>query len=341
MVRTRFVAALFAAAATAGTRPAAACSTASCPLVTQSQGSLRDKGTFRLDFSYRFMAERRVVGADPGDGLGSRIDFEQGAIFAGHHQDRGMQHRLLQIEAAYGVTRRLTVFGTLPLRNQRDHEQYELVVPGQAEPSHTHSAAPAGAVVSSFVGSHSTRGFGDVQLGALFAIRARPDTPVVLRVGVELPTGDYRRVDDRGTIERPDIQPGSGSTDWILGLQHARPWGGVVFFTAASVTLSGASPLLYRFGDQLDVSAGVSRQAGKRVQLSGQVGLRQWGHDEFRGVEVPNTGATVVGLIPGVRVSVPRRFSIYAYAKLPLYQSPNGVQLLPRFDVITGIAKSF
>ena len=38
---------------------------------------------------------------------------------------------------------------------------------------------------------------------------------------------------------------------------------------------------------------------------------------------------------------MPRRFAIYAYAKLPLYQSPNGAQLLPRLDVITGIAKSF
>ncbi len=80
---------------------------------------------------------------------------------------------------------------------------------------------------------------------------------------------------------------------------------------------------------------------GKRVQVSGQIGLRRWGHDEFRGQEVPNTGATLLSLIPGVRVSVPRRFSIYAYAKLPLYQEPNGAQLLPRFDVITGISKSF
>jgi hypothetical protein len=40
-------------------------------------------------------------------------------------------------------------------------------------------------------------------------------------------------------------------------------------------------------------------------------------------------------------VSVPRRFSIYAYAKLPFYQSPHEAQLLPRFDVITGISKSF
>ena len=84
---------------------------------------------------------------------------------------------------------------------------------------------------------------------------------------MELPTGDYDRVDDQGTIERPDVQPGSGSTDWIFGLSHARPWGGVIFFSAASFTLSGESPLLYRFGDELDVSAGISRQTGKRVQV--------------------------------------------------------------------------
>jgi hypothetical protein len=282
-----------------------------------------------------------VLGVDGGDGLGSRVDFEQGQVFSGHHQDKGMQHQQLQLEAAYGITRRLTVFGTLPILNDRQHEQYEMVVPGETIPSHTHSAAVPGAVVSSIVGSHGARGFGDAQLGAVFAIRARPDTPVLARVAVELPTGDYDRVDDRGTIERPDIQPGSGSTDWILGLQHARPLGGVVFFSAASVTLSGASPLLYRFGDEFDLSAGVSRQASKRVEISGQLSLRQWGHDEFRGASVPNTGATLVSLVPGIRVSTPQRFAFYAYVKLPLYQSPNGVQLLPRIDLITGIARSF
>jgi hypothetical protein len=341
MIRGFLPAAFVTAVVLSDSSSALACNTASCPLVTQSQGSVRDKGSFRLDLSYRFMDERRTVGDGAGDGLASRVDFEQGQIFSGHHQDKGMQHRQLQLEAAYGITRRLTVFGTLPILNDRDHQQYELVVPGEEIPTHTHTAAVPGAVVSSIVGAHGARGFGDVQLGALFAIRARPDTPVVARVAVELPTGDYDRVDDRGTIERPDIQPGSGSTDWILGLQHARPWGGVVFFTAASVTLSGASPLLYRFGDEFDLSAGISRQAGKRVQVSGQLSLRQWGHDEFRGASVPNTGATLVSLVPGVRVSMPRRFAAYAYAKLPLYQSPNGVQLLPRLDVITGIAKGF
>jgi hypothetical protein len=333
------IVAVAVAVAVAAADPALACNSGSCPLVTQSQGGVRDKGSFRLDLSYRFMEERRVVGS--GDGLGTRIDFEQGQVFTGHHQDKGMEHRQLQVEAGYGVTRRLSVFGTIPLFTEREHQQFELVVPGETEPSHTHSAAVPGSVVSSIVGAHGARGFGDVQLGALFAIRARPDSPVVARVAVELPTGDYDRVDDRGTIERPDIQPGSGSTDWILGLQHARAWGGVIFFTAASATITGANPLLYRFGDEVDVTAGVSRAAGKRVQISGQLALRWWSNDEFRGAEVPNTGATIVNLVPGVRVSVPGRLAVYAYAKLPMYSSPNGAQLLPRFDVITGIAKTF
>jgi hypothetical protein len=333
------VLAVLVGAAAAVADPAAACNTGSCPLVTQSQGTLRDKGSFRLDLSYRFMEERRVVNG--GDGLGTRVDFEQGQVFTGHHQDKGMEHRQLQVDAGYGVTRRLSVFGTLPLFTEREHQQLEMVVPGETNPSHTHTAAAPGAVVSSIVGAHGARGFGDVQLGALFAIRARPDSPVVARVAVELPTGDYQRVDDRGTIERPDIQPGSGSTDWILGLQHARPWGGVVFFTAASATITGANSLLYRFGDEVDVTAGVTRQAGKRVQVSAQLSLRWWNQDEFRGASVPNTGATLLNLVPGVRVNVPGRFAVYGYAKLPMYQSPNGAQLLPRFDVITGIAKTF
>jgi hypothetical protein len=86
----------------------------------------------------------------------------------GRGSRRGLQHG--------GISRWLSVFGTLPLFTEREHQQFEMVVPGETIPSHTHTAAAPGAVVSSIVGAHGARGFGDVQLGALFAIRARPDS---------------------------------------------------------------------------------------------------------------------------------------------------------------------
>jgi hypothetical protein len=148
MVRCAFGALLIAAATVAAPRPALACNTASCPLITQSQGNVRDQGPFRLDLSYRFMNERRVVGDNAGTGL------------------------------------------------------------------------------------------------------AGPPT---------------------GSSDCSTPAPGAVSCS----------------SNAASVTLTGASPLLYRFGDEVDLSAGIAGQVSKRVQVSGQVGFRRWGRDEFRGVEVP------------------------------------------------------
>jgi hypothetical protein len=44
---------------------------------------------------------------------------------------------------------------------------------------------------------------------------------------------------------------------------------------------------------------------------------------------------------PGVRVRAAAGTALYAFAKLPVATSVNGVQLAPRIDVLAGVSRSF
>jgi hypothetical protein len=339
---------LAAAGLIGGSAPRAeACSTAGCPLVTQSQDGIRARGSFNLDLSFRYMNQDRYLRAEDARGelFAPYVDFEGRRILEGHHRDKGMRHQLLQVEGSYGVTDALTVFGSLPLLNEREHEQNELLLPGTTTliGHDVHGPVPEGAVVSGFTTEHGAGGIGDVQLGAGYALLRGADQSLAARLTIELPTGEHERRDAAGRIERPDLQPGSGSTDLLLSLQHQRSLslGGAAWFTAAAFRRNGGNSLDYRFGDEVSLSSGVTGAFTRSLRWSLQLAARRTARDSFLGVRVPATGATTLNLVPGLRFRAPGGVALYAYAKLPVHQSVNESQLAPRLDVITGLVKGF
>jgi hypothetical protein len=347
-LRTRGRAALgFVLAAGVGAMPEAhACTTASCPLVTQSQDALRAKGVFAVDVSFRYMSDSRLQrgrGADEA-ALAPYVSFEAGTVYPGHHRDQSMEHRLLQVDLSYGLTSRLSLFGSLPLVNDREHSQFELVAPGAVFEGHaSHGPVPAGAVVSPFTTRHARSGVGDVQLGAGYAVLGSAREALAARALVELPTGAYRLRDAQGFIDRPELQPGSGSTDLLLGLHYQRSVSssGAALFGAASLRRNGTNGLGYRFGRELSIGTGITQGPARRGRLSLQLTLRHTERDRFQAGGVPSTGATTLSLAPGVRLRTPGRSVLYAYAKLPVAQRVNEAQLTPRVDVVVGLSRSF
>jgi hypothetical protein len=315
--------------------PVLACSNGNCPVVSQSQEDLRSRGRFRLDLAWRYMDQDRL--AHRGE-LAPRVDFERGELLPGHHQDRRMKHRMFQLEASYGLTGRVTAFASLPVWSERSHEQYELALPGVEVPEHTHAPLPPGAVLTSFVSRHASSGLGDLQVG----LGAALGRGLVARAAVELPTGPWRRLDRFATVDRPDLQPGSGSTDVVLGLTYRRPLsGGWSAFGSAGYQRNGTNDLRYSFGDDASLAAGLGGPPRGRLRWSVQVAARRWARDRFRDQPVSSTGARTLSLVPGLRVGGPRGADFYAYVKLPVLQHGNEGLLLARIDFITGMAFGF
>ena len=320
---------------------APACDTGSCPLLTQSQDSVRTKGSFGIDVAFRTMAHDRYVGRD--GAASALVDFENQRLVGGHHRDASMDHEVLQLDVSYGLTPRLTLMGALPLLNRRSHGHYEYRPVDASVPfEHEHGPIPPGSVLSDEAIYHRKNGLGDVQLGASYAVLWSVRQSLVARAVVELPTGEYQDTDVWGYIDRPDVQAGSGSTDLIGALQYQRGLSsGFSVLVSGMYRLNGENPLGYSFGDDASFGLGVTRSTGSRFRWSAQFAWRFVDGDSYLGQSVPATGLTTLSLVPGVRLSVTPRTVLYTYLRLPIATGAGGAPLAPTLDLAIGIGTRF
>ncbi len=333
---------LAALLALACAREAPACDTGSCPLLTQSQDSVRTKGSFGIDVAFRTMAHDRYVGAT--GAASALVDFENGRLVGGHHRDASMDHELLQIDVSYGLTPKLTLIGALPLLNRRSHGHYEYrSVAAEVPFEHEHGPPPPGSVLADEPIYHRENGLGDIQLGASYAALWSVRESLVARATIELPTGEYRATDALGYIDRPDVQAGSGSTDFIGSLQYQRGIGasGFGLLAAGMYRLNGESSLGYQFGDDASFGVGLTRSTGSRFRWSAQFAWRFVSEDSYLGRSVPSTGLTTLSVVPGVRLSITARSVLYSFVKIPVVTSTGGAPLAPTLDLAIGVGTRF
>ena len=331
MPRIRSVVSLVAALLTlAATRPCvASCGSATCFLVTHSEEGVESAGVFQVDLSFRYVDQtRKLDGSDStGEVLVPKIDFENEVIDPDHHREIGTRNTLMQLDLAYGITARLSVFGNVPLVVDKAHEHFDDV----------------GTPDEAFTNDAGTRGFGDVSVGARYALLVKANDLLMGSLSLKLPTGAYKLLDSEGAINEPTIQPGTGAYDGLATLYYARhrfpsllEW-----FVSASYRRTDRNPLDYRIGDEAVASGGVSYAAGQRWVFSVQANARHAGRDDYRGLGVPSTGSDALSISPGARFRTGDRLQLYGYVQLPVIQSVNEAQLAPRTGFIVGVSKSF
>src|SRR5262245_52521500 len=132
-------------------RPAAAsCGSATCFLVTHSDEGVETAGAFQVDLSYRTVDQTRKLNgsSEASEVLVPKIDFETGEIEPDHHREISTANTQVDLDLAYGITSRVSVFAHLPLVVDKDHEHFDEV----------------GTPEEHFSGVDGGRGFGDVTL---------------------------------------------------------------------------------------------------------------------------------------------------------------------------------
>jgi len=175
---------------------------------------------------------------------------------------------------------------------------------------------------------------------------------------VKFPTGaahEVSRGDDPEEGEVP-IQPGSGSTDillgatWQSGILRETSLQGIMgkttlipFFASLSYRLNGRGTHEYRIGNELQLNAGSEYPLSERLHLLGQVNLRHREKDSVGETEEnPDlTGGTFVYVSPGVRFTISHATSVYAYVQVPVVQNVNGTQLTSRVNYLVGVQERF
>jgi hypothetical protein len=174
-----------------------------------------------------------------------------------------------------------------------------------------------------------------------------------VQLGVKLPTGRYGTAIDfdsgpkAGTPLDASLQPGTGSTDLILGAFYYRAISEKFDVIVNGQFQSALKERMdqpgndYRPGNSTTLSLGLRYDAHPTWVPQLQLNLLHKSADQGALADVPDTVGTVLYLSPGLTARLLPNLYMYGFAQLPVYSNLDGYQLFPRFTVSLGVSYAF
>jgi hypothetical protein len=160
--------------------------------------------------------------------------------------------------------------------------------------------------------------------------------------GLKLPTGSKSVTNADGARAERTLQPGTGTTDLIVGAATRRAAGmHDAVIGQASVTTALNKSEDFRPGARVEVSAGWSHAFSPSLGTVLQLNLRYREHDSGAQAEPANSGFTTLAVSPGITLGAGAASTLYVYLQLPVYQKVRGIQLVPRGALALGWTSDF
>ena len=161
--------------------------------------------------------------------------------------------------------------------------------------------------------------------------------------GLKLPTGDYRVSNADGAVAERALQPGTGSTDLVLGGYYSAP--GIhldsSWFVQALYQQAVSTKEEYKPGNQLQLNVGYRYPLGHDWQALLQVNSMIKGKDSGAKAEPDLSGSKSVFLSPGLIYSLTHDLQLYSFVQLPIYRFYNGTQLSVDWAFVAGATMRF
>jgi hypothetical protein len=163
-----------------------------------------------------------------------------------------------------------------------------------------------------------------------------------VQVGLKLATGaiheEFIAGPEAGEPLDRGLQPGTGTTDLLVGVYHfgalGPRWN---YFAQAFVQQPLSSRDDFKPGTGLNVNLGLRYLATAAVVPQVQLNLRAEKRESGANADVENSGATLAYLGPGLSIDVARGLQIYGFFQVPVYQNVNGLQIEPRYSASMGL----
>lgn len=180
-----------------------------------------------------------------------------------------------------------------------------------------------------------------------------PTNNLGVQLGVKLPTGQYGTAVDfhsgpnAGTPLDASLQPGTGSTDVIVGAYYyqaiSQDFDAFVNAQFQSVVKHRMDQPGndYRPGNSATVSFGLRYEASPRWVPQLQINLLHKSPDEGALADVQNSAGNVAYVSPGLTAELTARVHAFAFAQVPVYSNLYGVQLFPRWTASAGVTYAF
>lgn len=296
---------------------ALACSSCGCTLSSDwvGQGLNIERG-LSLDIRYDYVDQ---VGLRAG---GDSVNPP--ALPNGNELEKRSTNRYTTTTVAYNFNKDWGISVLIPYLDR----SHSTIAPGDTSASFSHTGSLSDMKV---IGRY--RGFSEsADSGLLF--------------GFKLPTGarDFNFNAGPQVGQRLDrsLQPGSGSTDVLLGgfrvgsFNRDWDWNTQVL---AQVPITPRSE--YRMGNIYSANAGLRYRAFDHVTPNLQVNGVYRRADTGMNSDASATGGRFVYLNPGLTMPLSKSISTYASFQLPLYQHVTGLQLTPYWTASVGVNYRF
>jgi hypothetical protein len=164
-----------------------------------------------------------------------------------------------------------------------------------------------------------------------------------LNFGLKLPTGAVDKVNSEGDRAERTLQPGTGTTDLLLGayyMQHLHA-SDLAWFAQGLAQLPMNSHEDYRPGKRFTADTGIRYAVAEKTSLMLQINLLVKGRDSGAQAEPDDTGGKFLFISPGASYAIGDAFQVYGFVQLPLYQYVNGVQLTAKRAFAVGASLKF
>jgi Putative MetA-pathway of phenol degradation len=296
----------------------ASCGSAFCVLSSDwtTQGLAREPGTARLDLRYEFVDQKHLRAGSkqisPADDTSDTTEL------------RTINRNLLAT-FDYALTDNWTLSASAPVTSR----------------SHSHISDPTGDATQE---SWNFTKPGDTRVLGYYRIdNPDPTLNYGLAAGLKLPTGDYQVRNTEGTLAERALQPGTGSTDLILGAFYSAPgWHeDSSWFAQGVVQQPIATKDGFKPGTQYQINLGYRYGINESLQALAQINTLIKGRDTGVNAETDLSGSRTVFFSPGLAYSLTHDVQLYGYVQLPLYRYVNGVQLSADWSVIVGVTSRF
>ncbi len=293
----------------------AGCGSALCSINTNwdAQGAWTEPGA-RFDLRYEFIDQDQPMSGDSRVGVGE-IPRE--------HDEVRTINRNWVATLDYAFSQRLGVSVSLPVVD-RSHDHIHNDV-GGPEPE-----------TWNFTEVGDARALGRYHLGET------GEAGVGLLFGVKLPTGDFKVENDDGERAERTLQPGTGTTDVLLGGYYRAPASGHgAWFAQVLWQVALEERDNYRPGDRASVDLGYRHQLNERFAALLQLNLLYRDRDSGAQAEAEDSGGHFAFIGPGLSYNLGRDTQLYGFVQVPVYQYVNGVQLTADWSLVVGLATRF
>lgn len=191
-----------------------------------------------------------------------------------------------------------------------------------------------------------SEGFGDLSLTGIYKLLKQEDNFIGPVAGLKFPTGSTAGRNEAGNKLEPELQPGSGSFDPILGSAFEYRAGRFGVHGNALYTLRTRGGQHFKFGNLFSTYLYVDYLLNSKSKyFQTRAGLDTTLQNEQRQRDrtgpVADSGGTTWLMGPEISVQGNRHVSIFGNFLLPVYQNLGGVHQTLRFVWNAGVKIAF